>query len=81
MILFIVNLILRPVFLVVAFPFNILTLGIVSVFVNMLTIIIAKEFVHGATIEGFWPLAFISVLIIIVDSLQRKVSRGGKAAL
>ena len=61
--------------LAVAFPFNILTLGIVSIFVNMLTIIIAKAFVHGAVIEGFWPLAFVSVLIMIVDSVQRKVSR------
>ena len=67
----IANLLIRPLLTLVALPFNLLTFGIASVFVNMLTLIIADAIVLSAGIAGFWNLALVSVLVMAADSCIR----------
>jgi putative membrane protein len=66
------NTMIRPVFTVLALPANLLTLGIASIFVNMLTITISDAIVGGITIDGFWINMLMAVVIMLADTLVRK---------
>jgi len=66
------NTLIRPVFTVLALPANLFTLGLASVFVNMLTITISDAIVGGITIDGFWINMLMAVVIMLSDSLIRK---------
>lgn len=66
------NTLIRPVFTVLALPANLLTLGVASIFVNMLTITISDAIVGGINIDGFWINMLMAVAIMIADSVIRK---------
>ena len=66
------NTLIRPVFTVLALPANLITLGIASIFVNMLTITISDAIVSGITIEGFWVNMLMAVAVMMADSIIRK---------
>ena len=67
--LLIINLVLKPVFLIIALPINILTFGLFSLFVNMLTIKIADGFVPGIHIGGFLNTLAVALLIAVFNNL------------
>jgi len=73
--LVVANLLIRPLVLLIALPFNLFTFGIASVFVNMLTILIADAIVASAAITGFWVMALTSVLVMVVESVLRGIRR------
>lgn len=61
----ITNTLLRPLLVVIALPFNIITLGLASVFANLLTLVIAFAI---AGVPGlFWPMLLIAFLVMLVD--------------
>ena len=64
-----VNLILKPVFLLLTLPLNILTLGLFSLFANMLTIKIADFFVPGVHIRGFFVTLAVALLITVFNNM------------
>lgn len=66
------NTLIRPVFTILALPANLITLGIASVFVNMLTITISDAIVGGITINGFWINLLMAVVVMMADALIRK---------
>jgi putative membrane protein len=72
-VLAITNSIVRPLLTLIALPFNFLTLGIASIFVNILTLLIADSIVNGASIGGFWLMALVSVVIMLADAFIRWV--------
>ncbi len=69
LVLLIVNLVLKPIFLIIALPLNILTLGLFSVIINVLTIKIADGFVPGVHIGGFLNALAVALLIVAFNSL------------
>ena len=75
-VLALVNTLIRPVFTVLALPANLLTLGIASIFVNMLTIIISAAIVSKLAISGFWIILLLAVVIMISDTVLRKARKG-----
>ena len=66
------NTLIRPVFTVLALPANLITLGLASVFVNMLTITISDAIVGGIAIEGFWINMLMAVVVMLADMVIRK---------
>ena len=66
------NTLIRPVFTALALPVNLFTLGLASVFVNMLTITISDAIVGGITIDGFWINMLMAVTVMIADGVIRK---------
>ena len=71
LLLAVANLLIRPLLTVAALPFNLLTFGLASVFVNMLTLIIADAIVLSAGFAGFWTLALAAVLVMAADGCIR----------
>ena len=66
-ILGIINIVLRPVLLILTLPLTILTLGVFAFVINALMLLLVAYFVPGFVIDGFlW--AFLGSLIISIVS-------------
>jgi len=61
------NATIKPIFLLLTLPLNILTLGTFTLVINTIMIIIAAEIVRGFDITGFWS-AFVAALIMSIIS-------------
>lgn len=60
------NLLLRPLLLLISLPITVLTLGLFALVINALLILLAAAIVPGFSIAGFWSaLVFALVLSII----------------
>ena len=62
-----VNLIIKPIVILLTLPLNILTLGLFTFVINALLLWFVSTFIKGFAIDGFMP-AFIGALIISVVS-------------
>jgi|AGTN01.3.fsa_nt_gi Membrane protein of unknown function. len=70
-----VNTVIRPFLVAVALPFNVLLLGIASVFANLLSLVIANAISGGALAAGFWVLLLISLVIMLADDGVRNLRK------
>jgi putative membrane protein len=68
-VLLLVNLILRPILLLITLPFSLLTLGFFSFIVNAWTIMIADYFVTGMDMGGFVNSLLAAFIIVIMNHL------------
>lgn len=69
LVLLLVNLVIKPILLLIALPFNILTLGLFSFVVNALTIMLAAGLVPGISMGGFWSSMLVALFIVIFNNL------------
>lgn len=65
-ILAVTNTIVRPVLVTLAFPLNVLTFGIASMFVNLLTLVIANS-LAGGLLHGFWMMLLLATMFMFSD--------------
>lgn len=69
----ILNLIIKPIFILLTLPITILTLGLFLIFVNAIMILLADYLMKGFKIDGFlWAFIFsiiIAVLNWIVEAI------------
>jgi len=69
LVLLLVNLVVRPLLLLLALPLNILTFGLFSFVVNALTIMLADGFVSGVNMGGFFNSLLAALLIVVFQNL------------
>ncbi|MEX1377013.1 MAG: phage holin family protein [Eubacteriales bacterium] len=67
-VLALVNTIIRPIFSLMALPLTIVTFGIASIFVNMLTISIASGITGGTLACSFWVKLLVAIVIMFIDN-------------
>lgn len=75
LVLLIVNLILKPLLLVVTLPLNLLTLGLFSFIVNTWTIMLADHFVSGISMGGFLNSLIAAFVIAIIYHLLNDINK------
>ena len=63
------NLIVRPILLVLSLPVTIVTLGLFTFVINALIFWFAASFLAGFTVSGFLPALIGSIIVTIVSSL------------
>ncbi len=68
LVLLFVNLLIKPLLLLITLPFNIITLGLFNFVVNAWTIMIADHFVTGVNMGGFLNSLLAAFLISILKS-------------
>jgi len=69
-----INVILKPILLILTLPINILTLGLFSLVINALLVMLAANLVPGFRVDDFWwALIFALVLSIINSALSSLV--------
>lgn len=69
LVLTILNLLVRPVLLVLSLPINILTLGLFTFVINALIVIIATKIVPGFEVNSFWDALLFSIVLAIISSV------------
>lgn len=65
----VMNVLLRPVLLVVTLPINVLTLGLFTFLINALLLKMTAAVIPGFDVEGFWPAVLGAVVISAVSWL------------
>ncbi len=63
----IVNVLIRPVLILVTLPINILTLGLFTFVINAVLILLASSVIKGFQVNGFWSAMFYSIVVSIVN--------------
>ena len=71
----VVNAFVRPVFLILTLPLNLLTLGLFTFVLNGLMLLLAAVFVPGFTVSGLLAAIFGALLLSIVSSIMTRVVR------
>lgn len=63
-----INVVIKPILILLTLPINILTLGLFTLVINALMFLLASKLVPGFQIIGFWS-AFIGALILSILSV------------
>lgn len=69
LVLGIINAFLRPLIILITLPINILTLGLLTFFINGALFYLVSKIVKGFVITGFWPAFWGYILFSIVSFL------------
>lgn len=67
LILGLVNAVIRPIFILLTLPINILTLGLFTFVINALMILFVSSFVKGFTVIGFSPALAGALLLWLIS--------------
>ena len=65
----IVNILIRPILILITLPINILTLGLFTFVINAALILLASSVIKGFEVAGFWWALLYSVVLSVVNSL------------
>lgn len=69
LVLALLNLIVKPILILLTLPVTILTFGLFLIVINAVIILLADAFVDGFAVSGFWIAVLFSVLLSIFQSL------------
>ncbi len=66
-VLAIVNSTVGPILKFLTFPLNVLTLGLVSLIINVLMVLLVARLVPGFSIDGFFTAVIFAVILALVS--------------
>ncbi len=64
-----VNAVLKPILMILSFPFRILTLGLFALVVNAAMLMITAAVVDGFGVDGWWSAILGSIVVSLVTML------------
>lgn len=68
-VLALLNLIVRPILVVLTLPVTIITLGLFLLVINALMILLADKLLDGFSVSGFWIALLFSILLSFLQSV------------
>jgi putative membrane protein len=68
----ILNVIIRPILLILTLPITIITLGLFALVINALLFSFAASFIEGFKVENFWYALLGSLLMSIVSTIGNR---------
>ncbi|MDO6596316.1 phage holin family protein [Oceanihabitans sp. 2_MG-2023] len=69
LVLSILNLIVKPILVILTLPITIVTLGLFMFVINACIILLVDNFIDGFVVNTFWTAMLFSVLLCILQSL------------
>ena len=69
----IINVLIRPLFVLLTLPINIITLGLFTFVINALLILLAESIIKGFDVAGFWWAMLFSVVLSLVSYVLHKL--------
>lgn len=66
----IVNMLLKPILILITLPINILTLGLFTFVINGVIILLASWAVKGFQVSGFWIAVLFSIVLSLINYLM-----------
>ncbi|HOI59811.1 MAG TPA: phage holin family protein [Candidatus Pacearchaeota archaeon] len=67
------NVVVKPILLILMLPINILTLGLFTFIINAFIIMIASFITKGFSVDNFWWALLFSILISIITYFLEKI--------
>ncbi len=61
-----VNIVIKPILIILTLPINILTLGLFTFVINASLILLASWAIDGFSVNNFWTALFFSITLAIV---------------
>lgn len=77
-ILALLNVVVKPVLIILTLPITIVTLGLFLLVINAFLILIASHFLPGFKVNGFWSALFFSILLSIIGSVLARLGGVGR---
>ena len=74
------NAILKPLLVLFALPFIVVTMGLGVVLINALLFLLVGNLVDGFIVDGFWPAVFGSLVVSVTHLLVSAFVRSSKPA-
>lgn len=74
LVLGLLNVFIKPLFVILTLPINILTLGLFTLVINAVIIMMVSALVPGFKVDGFWNAMLFSIVLSIVMWLINKAS-------
>lgn len=74
LVLGIINMVIKPILVILTLPINILTLGLFTLVINALLILLASSIVAGFSVDGFVTALFFSIILSVVSFFLNKLS-------
>jgi putative membrane protein len=71
----VVNVILRPILIILTLPINILTLGLFTLVINAILILFASSVIKGFEVNGFWIAMLFSIVLSIISYILSTLVR------
>jgi putative membrane protein len=72
------NLFIKPLFVLLTLPFTIVTLGLFLLVINAVIIIICDNIVGGFSVDSFWTAVIFSIILSIFQSISYRIIEGNK---
>ena len=74
-VLALLNLIVRPILVVLTLPVTIITLGLFLLVINALMILLADKLLDGFSVSGFWIALLFSILLSFLQSVFSSIAK------
>lgn len=72
LILGILNILIKPVLIVLTLPITLLTFGFFLIIINALLLMLTDALLPGFAIESFWWAVFYSILVSVINVLLQR---------
>ena len=69
LVLSLLNMLVKPLLVILTLPVTILTLGLFLLVINALIILLASSLVSGFNVDGFWWALLFSLLLSVLQSI------------
>jgi putative membrane protein len=76
LVLAILNLLVKPILIILTLPATILTLGLFLLVINAIIILLASNLVKGFKVDGFWWALIFSLVLTVVSSIMHSIAGG-----
>ena len=77
-VLALLNLLVKPILVILTLPVTILTLGLFLLVINALIILLADKLIDGFGVSSFWTALLFSILLSILQSLLQSFLKDDK---
>lgn len=73
LVLAILNLLVKPILILLTLPATILTLGLFLLVINAIIILIASSIVPGFSVDGFWWALLFSLVLTVITAIMNSL--------
>lgn len=70
LVLAILNVLVKPVLIILTLPVTIVTLGLFLLVINAIIILFASKLVSGFRVDGFWWALLFSIVMTVINSFM-----------
>lgn len=73
LVLGILNMLIKPLLIILTLPITIVTFGLFLLVINALLVLLASHFVPGFIVDGFWWALLFSLLVSLINLVVSKM--------